>query len=73
MGDEVGGYPENIQSPGYRSMALGKLRKSSTPEILRQKKQKLEEELKQVNDALEVLEKMPELEKALHLISIALG
>lgn len=49
------------------------LRRSSTPERLRNKKQQLEEELKNVNAALEFLDKNPEFERALHLISVALS
>jgi hypothetical protein len=68
--NELESYPDDLPSAGFASVKM--VRRQSTPEQLRFKKQHLEEELKRVNEAIEFLEKNPDFEKGLQLISMAL-
>jgi hypothetical protein len=62
MRDSATGYAGSSEV----SQRIGRL---SIPEGLRRQRIELEERLTQVNEAIEALEKNPELERVLHLVS----
>lgn len=61
--------PQELVGTGYNAQKM--LRKRTVPEQLRDKKAHLEEQLKNVTAAIEALEKNPEIENLLHLLSKA--
>jgi hypothetical protein len=72
MSTENCGPGEVVGSSGFgKAIRRGPYKPTNT-EILREKKQALENELKRVNEALQALEEHPEIEKVMNLVQQAM-
>ncbi len=69
MNGNMIGYSGESDMPAQAMMKEARISTPSVPELLRFKRTLLEQQLKEVNDAIAALEANPEIEKVLHLVS----